>query len=124
MEKAMLDLSKPVQTRDGALVRIICTDATPTYPIVGVRAGMVRCWLAEGRFAQAETTLDLINVPPPEIVTYVNVYHNVGRYGENDTGWSVGGEGDVIDPSYAATHRKASLKITRVEDKITKVELV
>lgn len=35
----MLDLTKPVQTRDGCKVRILCTDYKHSYPVVVIRTG-------------------------------------------------------------------------------------
>jgi hypothetical protein len=66
-----LDLSKPVQTRDGRKVRILCTDAKTSFPI----AGLVTCdddgceafyaWRSSGRLLDLDTESDedLINVP-------------------------------------------------------------
>jgi hypothetical protein len=116
----MLDLSKPVQTRDGRPVRIICTDATPDYPIVGVVGSEflhIRCWWGSGQSVRSsiDQDTDLINVPPPEVVTFMNVYQ------ENRSAWC----GEIAQKQvHAGANLLACLKITRVEGKITKVELV
>lgn len=67
-----IDFTKPVQTRDGRPVRIICTDAkNSTHPIVGVVVSTSdgkeypRCWTKEGEFisGRGELDMNLIQVP-------------------------------------------------------------
>jgi len=77
-----LDLTKPVQTRDGHPVRILCTDRKNVYPVVGLVTEYgdehVRSWPASGRFyADDPQGLDLINVPPKPVKYFVNVYRNM-----------------------------------------------
>jgi hypothetical protein len=116
MEKAMLDLSKPVQTQDGYPVRIICTDATPDYPIVGVvnhpRGKVVRCWPNHGMVGGC----NLINVPPPEVHSWLNVYQTF-----IPCEWSTQEQANknVIHDCWLCR-----LKITRVDGVVTKVEIV
>lgn len=64
-----LDLSKPVKTRDGLSVRIICTDAIGEDPIVGLvrmnawHEKLIQ-WQPDGRFLRnCEDGLDLLNAP-------------------------------------------------------------
>jgi hypothetical protein len=119
--KGSLDLTKPVQTRDGYPVRIICTDATPDYPIVGVVGSEslhIRCWWGSGqsRRSSIEQDTDLINVPPPEVASYTRVYDHLGRV-------CIGALYDSDDGS-RDINQVALLKIIRVDGKITKVELV
>ena len=69
----MLDLTKPVQTRDGCKVRILCADRKGTaYPIVGLieREGgegveRVVSWTLTGGVINGNCRCidDLINVP-------------------------------------------------------------
>ena len=66
----MIDWTKPVQTRDGRKVRVLCTDGPkPDRPIVAVIEGksIVEDWLPSGRLLHGEPyNSDLINVPEPE----------------------------------------------------------
>lgn len=65
-----LDLSKPVQTRDGRKVRILCTDRRGPAPVIG----LVECassealllWSKDGKFSDYISPSDLVNVPEPE----------------------------------------------------------
>lgn len=80
----MVDLTKPVQTRDGRPVRILATDRKSpmrTHPILGLvdngpNTEDVVCWMPEGRYHESqEHHFDLVNVPPPPpVVVYANVY--------------------------------------------------
>lgn len=78
-----LDLTKPVQTRDGRPVRILCTDRKGEFPIVGLIASnydddIVRCWPVSGIYDLDRLRhLDLINVPPKPVKYFVNVYRNM-----------------------------------------------
>lgn len=65
----MLDLSKPIQLRDGRAVRILCTDRLGNYPIVGLYLSntspnreVVGAWKTGGALISRETPLDLVNV--------------------------------------------------------------
>lgn len=75
-----LDLTKPVQTRDGHPVRILCTDRKGKYPVVGLVISnydddFIRCWPVSGSYDLDRLQhLDLINVPPKPVKYYVNVY--------------------------------------------------
>ncbi len=74
-----LDLTKPVQTRDGRPVRILATDLKGEYPIAGAvlfdNHEQVHTWTAEGVFVAGVTddNFDLVNV---KRVAYVNMYDN------------------------------------------------
>lgn len=72
------DPSKPVQTRDGKKARIICTDRYGMYPIVVLvtENGQENMYTVNstGKFGAGE--YDLVNIPEPPIVTYINVYSN------------------------------------------------
>lgn len=79
----MLDLTKPVQTRSGVPVRILCTDAKKENgPIIGLiqyKDGTESCyrWNADGRFMSpdCEHDYDLVNVPDKHVF-YVNAYEH------------------------------------------------
>lgn len=79
-----LDLNKPVQTRDGRPVRILCTDARfgPGHRIVGLidngGADTWCSWKPSGFAFQdgMERNYDLINVPPKPVKYYVHVYRS------------------------------------------------
>ncbi len=64
-----LDLNKPVQTRKGKTVRILCTDRKGLYPVLGLvtvapDAEMAVSWALDGRYGETgEHTDDLVNVP-------------------------------------------------------------
>lgn len=67
-----IDFNKPLQTRDGDPVRILCTDAQGYYPVLGLRwAGdeeHVERWTKDGKFyADSEDAHchDLVHVPQP-----------------------------------------------------------
>lgn len=72
-EPPPLDLTKPVQTRDGRRVRILCTDRrNGTYPVVGLvmsnnsDSDEIRSWSINGRYYNdtvGDSETDLINVP-------------------------------------------------------------
>jgi hypothetical protein len=108
-----LDLTKPVQTRDGRKVRILCTDRLTMYTKHLCVHGLVtehggahefpETWSKEGRvLSLREHDLDLINVPPP-LVPHVHAELikawadgakiQVRRYGE--VAWF-----DTIDPTW------------------------
>ena len=75
----MIDFNKPVQTRDGREVRVLCTDGPyKDYPVVGYVISEVvvfQSWCISG--ARWPTTPsshdDLINVPDTRVV-WVNVH--------------------------------------------------
>lgn len=75
----MIDLTKPVQTRDGRRVRILCADAKGDFPIIGAveeRDGTERSgsWMRDGRYlCTGPSTSDLLNLPEKRPV-WVNVY--------------------------------------------------
>ena len=69
-----LDLTKPVQTRGGRAVRILCTDrkrpSDPDYCVFGLVMAedgteVANSWNINGETWSNETDMALINVPPP-----------------------------------------------------------
>ncbi len=75
-----LDLTKPVQTRDGRPAKIDRTDLKNEKPIAGVVTNNDGCeyvtqWFSDGRFFKtSESALDIINVPPKPVKYYTHVY--------------------------------------------------
>lgn len=65
----MIDFSKPVQTRDGVLVRILCTDRKGSLPVLGLlphpstEGERVLSWRADGSSPYSTKGYDLENVP-------------------------------------------------------------
>lgn len=65
----MLDLSKPVQTRDGHRVDLLDRRVKGRYPLIGIvqKEGreVIETWTTEGRYQYAglHSNLDLINTP-------------------------------------------------------------
>lgn len=81
--KQAVDFSKPVKTKDGRVVRILCTDGPyPGFPVMGIIAGdlHVGYWTAYGQFYSAvpgtKDTHVLVNIPPAKYsqVMVVNCY--------------------------------------------------
>ena len=69
-----LDFSKPVQTRDGQPVRILCTDRKhPNYTVIGLieidglELDTTKYWTEDGHYfsTRKEDYLDLIQAPQP-----------------------------------------------------------
>ena len=76
-----LDLTKPVQTRDGQPVEIITTKGRyPEFPIVGYigSSEYIELWALDGSNRNVRGRADLVNVPEPKRVVdfWVNVYPN------------------------------------------------
>lgn len=77
-----LDLTKPIRTRDGTKVRILCTDAQclngdERQPIVGLVEGLTEpvSWGADGSYmaSQSGHILDLVNAPQKKAKATVEV---------------------------------------------------
>ena len=74
-----LDLTKPVQTRDGQPVEIITTKGRyPEFPIVGYigSSEYLELWALDGSNRNVRGRADLVNVPKPKRVVdfWVNAY--------------------------------------------------
>lgn len=116
------DPTKPVQTRDGRPVRILCTDVkSQRFPIVAAvldSNGFERVitYATDGReLIRTETELDLMNIPE-ETTEWVNYYEDI----QSPSVWKTCEEADV----FAAHYREALFKVTKVDGKVTKVEVV
>lgn len=79
-----LDLTKPVQTRDGRKVRLLCTDGPGNHPVVGFIDGSLyaHSWTYDGyQYSRADNSdADLINTPatPRTFERWFNVYKENG----------------------------------------------
>lgn len=65
-----LDLTKPVQTKEGQIVRIVCTDREGPYPVLGIvlETNKVVAWTLEGKGIPSSTLdTDLENSHEPAI---------------------------------------------------------
>jgi hypothetical protein len=80
-----LDLTKPVCTRDGRPVRILCTDRKSSngMPIVGAVADTTETeslsvWMKDGSFIRSDYLhdRDLVQAPEPLVERWVNIYSN------------------------------------------------
>jgi len=82
-----IDWTKPVQTRGGRKVRVLCTDAPDSqYPVIGLidGGGDPETWTLGGVYAAkgATSNLDIINTPdsPVTVTRWVNVYPDMERF--------------------------------------------
>ena len=80
-----IDWIKPVQTRDGRKVRVLCIDKAGERSVVGLvvheTAGeTIYAWYASGNYMSNTHNLDLINVPEKR-VAWVNMYPDKNALG-------------------------------------------
>lgn len=72
-----------VQTRGGKAVRILCTDAGGSHPVVGLVEGYVRpyTWTAGGEIRRSSTTPHLLDLffAPKVTKLWVNVYRGIAE---------------------------------------------
>ena len=83
-----IEVGKTYETRDGCLVRVICTDAKCEYPVVGLRSlperEVLNTWTTGGRYdTNEEDSYDLVREHVP--VTYRWYY--VDKTGGVGYGW-------------------------------------
>jgi len=86
MEKKF-DITKPVQTRNGLKVRILCTDRAGDFPVVGlVKDGQTestQSWRLNGRFTTSNVvdhSWDLVNVPVRiQRTVWLNIYDSASE---------------------------------------------
>jgi len=74
----MLDLTKPVQIKNGTPVKILCTDLTGDYPILGIieteKEKTFMAWSKSGEFSiDAKCKYDLENISE---YRWINYYAN------------------------------------------------
>lgn len=78
-DSGAIDFTKPVQTRDGRKVRILCTDAVDTagFCVIGLvhcddGTEQIECWTREGRlYIGGSSVRDLVQVKQKG---WVNIY--------------------------------------------------
>ena len=79
-----IDWTKPVRTKDGRAVRVLCTDGPGDYPVVGFIDGVdgPDCWHIDGRYFESfGDDRDLENAPQRiQADVWVNVYPNGNYY--------------------------------------------
>lgn len=77
-----IDWTKPVQTRDGRKVRVLCTDGPEKHPVIGIveGCGYPNSWAIDGTYCwdNPDHSLTVVQVPEPEreIVMWVNVWQD------------------------------------------------
>jgi hypothetical protein len=97
-----IDWTKPVQTRDGDPVRILCTDGPEKWPVVGIVKGRVEHWRADGSFGgHFPAPEDLMNAPPPKEQRTVYMYKTR--------------QGNIVVATTAPTFAKVVAKVTITE---------
>lgn len=119
-----LDLTKPLQTRDGRSVVLITSEGRGKYPVLGYVGADTgpKSWTSEGKY-QAHTgphDEDLVNVEdkPAEIVVYACGY--ISR--SNPTG--VPAAINVFDGQALSSIHDFQVKLTIADGKVTAAELV
>ena len=102
-----IDWTKPVRTKGGKDVRILCTDGPGFLPVIGLIDTNVCRWLLDGSFYLSGShgeTLDLENVPQRHphadtIIAWANGAE-IQCNTESDIGWS-----DTPSPSWNKSYR-------------------
>ena len=129
----MIDLNKPVQTRDGRKARILATDvAHETYPVAAAvtsangKEEYIEAYTALGTYTKgiSENYMDLVNVPVRE-----ETFRTFKFYGFNglDNGLSLGGwPGETAED---VRHMVGSMwdgvvKVTTLDGKFVSAEVV
>lgn len=101
-----VDFTKPVTTRDGRKVRILCTDVAKTeYSVAGLTthsdgSERINQWYSDGRYLRStESGTDLIN---PPVKKYINLFKNdAGRmyYSTREEAEKAGNSSNKANPS-------------------------
>lgn len=87
----MIDFTKPVTTKGGRKVRILCTDGpNKYYPVIGLLEGedVVETWTLDGQYLTHEEeghNLDLVNTPAIALETAAEMAAKSLR----ELGWAV-----------------------------------
>ena len=83
-----IDFTKPLQTRDGRPVKVLCTDKISSYPVVvwleDIKA--TASYTLEGvNVIGEESNIDLVNVPEQVTVdVWVNIYDRTSHATKED----------------------------------------
>lgn len=120
----MIDFKKPVQTRNGKVVRVICTDRKfeyfPVLALVDEKGGeCTEIYKSDGSYTLfgKPHPLDLVNVPE-ETVTYLTYFPRASYVGDRC------GDEQVHEPQpNAYGDGRVFFKLTRINNVITKAEL-
>lgn len=119
-----LDLTKPIQTKDGLKARVLCTDLKTTdgprwvVAIANTHGEGIYHYQPGGKYVLTPHSMDLVNVAEKiRVQGWLNVY-KTPRYG-NDSGNMIRlhptrGEAD----KYASNNRTACVYIDQEADKI------
>ena len=106
----MIDFSKPVKTRDGRAVRILCTDAPGGWPVVGIVElfSHPHRWACDGRSYHnvGLSPFDLIQAEEP-VVRWGVVDRNTGRFCQ------------IAEPKLHGLYNGELFKLTFDGDKVT-----
>ena len=110
-----IDFTKPLQTRDGRKVRLLCTDRMGAYPVA--------VWFEDGKFVAyytsegvniigEESPIDLMNVPEEVTVdTWLNFYDTHPGYCTKEEAIRASGRG-----RRATLHVKRTVPIGHVDE--------
>lgn len=76
-----IEVGKAYETRDGCLVRVICTDAKCEYPVVGLRSlperEVLNTWTTGGRYdTNEEDSYDLVREHVPVTYRWYRVFEH------------------------------------------------
>lgn len=114
-----IDFNKPVQTRDGRKVRILCTDGpNEKRPVAGFVEGYVEptTWESCGKFSERGNTLDLINAPE-RVEQWVNLYRSGSVGSTHNSRKNADGSAD------SSARRTGVIRITYEDDRPISVAL-
>ena len=119
-----IDFTKPLQTRDGKKVRLLCTDAREPYPVIALieETKLLGRFTSDGRDTRgAESSWDLINVPEEVTVdVWVNVYLQTGTNAKPQIGLTYRTREDALEArtkSNAVTfHIKRTVPVGHVDE--------
>ena len=110
----MVDFTKPIKTRDGRKVRILCTDANSKYPVVGLitdgQCDIHSSWTIDGRWTEQDTHPDnnLVNYAPRLRITFTECKDSPRHVGYGnwwcDNLWGKIQEWQSVSPSMRAYH--------------------
>lgn len=123
----MFDFTKPIFTKVGNPVRILCTDAPGSYPIVGLVQSVISDLRNTGNFAILQWTMEGMassyrvndwnlkpNLPKPPIIKFVPLNEAPRRIVKGE--YFMGGNGNLIMWIYDYSTFKAHQPYTRIEE--------
>jgi hypothetical protein len=109
-----IDFTKPVTTRDGCPVRILCTDRPGEFPVVGLVGEDVYAWTLDGGFGYGRNSPYDLSNPKTKREAWTLVYKDTGNVLFSR---SVGGlfTTEVAAEEYVKGGRGAFIAVARVE---------